>query len=362
MLLWMPGGQFMMVDLGSTKNRGLVREDAFKYFAEHTPFKDPHQWLEWLVLTHGDIDHYNFVDPFLKKFNPNIRNVLHGGLADEYGGTKGLISKLSERENSDGTKPAIYTGTNLHFADLDPSGAMKADVVALATGVVASAGDKGYVKNTRSVVLRIHYKGIALMLMGDATRDTERAIVSFILSKGGDPRAVIPANVLKVGHHGSHRTSNLAQWFSIVDPNYAFISSDRAGSLDPDERLYTGHRLPQMLTLDILRAYAKRLQLDCAPHTYVSSYQRTDYEEYNSHPDVPGQLLPIPTNPNDLEWIQSDTRQGIFSTLAVMGTSTDPDDEGAADQGVQYRVTIGDNGEFDIYATLDFSKYTKLSP
>src|SRR2546425_4844228 len=86
MLLWMPGGQFMMVDLGSTKNKGIVTEDAFKYFANHTPFKDPHQWLEWLVLTHGDRDHYNMVEEVLKKFQANVRNILHGGLESDYGG------------------------------------------------------------------------------------------------------------------------------------------------------------------------------------------------------------------------------------------------------------------------------------
>jgi hypothetical protein len=358
MVLWMPGGHCMMVDLGSTKNKGIVKDDMFKYFEDHTVFKDPHQWLEWLVLTHGDRDHYNMVEEFLKKFQVNVRKVLHGGLESDYGG---LIGRLRARKNSDGTPPTIFTAQNWFFANLDPQGTMGAETFAVATGVEAPSGDKGYVKNTRSVVLRIVYKGIALMLTGDATLTTEQAIIGVILGHQGDPPAVLASNVLKVAHHGSHRTSNVAGWIRLVDPNYAFISSDRSGSLDEDQKP-TGHRLPQMLTIDLLRAYGKRLQKNCVPHTYVSSYQLTDYVAYNQHPDVPGQQLPMPTNPNTDEWIQSDSKEGIFSTLAVMGTSTDPDDEGAHDIGVQYRVTIGDDGSFDVYSTVDFSQYTKLSP
>ena len=93
------------------------------------------------------------------------------------------------------------------------------------------------------------------------------------------------------------------------------------------------------------------------------SYQLSDYVAYNEKPDWPNQPLPIPTNPNQDEWIQSDSKDGIFSTLAVMGTSIDEDDPGAADQGVQYRVSIGDDSSFDIYSTLDdFSNFTRLSP
>jgi hypothetical protein len=359
MVLWLPKGHVIMVDLGSTKNKGIVTKDAFKYFKDHTSFKDPHQWLEWLVLTHGDRDHYNMVEEFLKLFQVNVRNVLHGGLESDYGK---LIGRLRARKNSDDTTPNIYTGRNSFFNSLGPTDTFGAEVGALATGVESTSTSVGYQKNTRSTVLRIVYKGIALMLTGDATRDTEFAILGYIsgtLKK--DPRGVIPSNVLKVAHHGSHRTSNHAAWISVVDPNYAFITSDRSGSLDEDQKA-TGHRLPQMLTVDLLRAYGQRLQKDCGPHTYVSSYQLTDYTTYNEHPDAPNQKLPIPSNPKDLEWIQSDTKEGIFSTLAVMGTSTDPFDEGANDIGVQYRITIGDNGSFDVYSTLDFSKFTKLSP
>src|SRR5438270_5398961 len=132
MVLWLPKGHVIMVDLGSTKNKGIVTKDSFKYFKDHTKFKDPGQSLEWLVLTHGDRDHYNMVEEFLKLIEVNVRNVLHGGLESDYGK---LIKTLRERTNPDATKANIYTGQNSFFNLLGSTAAFGAEVGALATGV-----------------------------------------------------------------------------------------------------------------------------------------------------------------------------------------------------------------------------------
>lgn len=359
MLLWLPKGKFMMIDLGSTKNKGIVTDAAFKYFKDHTPFKDNGQDLEWLVLTHGDRDHYNMVEEFLTKFKPNLRNVLHGGLKSEYGK---LIDTLQGRVNPDGTKAKIFTGQNQYWSPVGSTDDLGAEIVALACGVVSSETDKGYLKNTRSVVLRVAYKGMALMLTGDATRDTEFGIINYIKAvKKTEPRALLRSNVLKVAHHGSHRTSSHARWIYNVDTNYAFISSDRSGSLDEDEKP-TGHRLPQLLTLDLLHIYSERLADDCDVHPYVASYQKSDYLAFNLRPDEPKQEVPIPTiYASQDEWVQLVRTNGIFSTLEEMGTSTDPQDPGAKDVGVQYRVTIEDNGDLEIFSTSDFDTFDEVA-
>jgi hypothetical protein len=201
------------------------------------------------------------------------------------------------------------------------------------------------------------YQGVGIMLTCDATMETEGQIIGAIRSAGKNPRDILAANVLKIGHHGSHRTSNHAIWLTSVNPNYAFISSDRSGALADDQKP-TGHRLPQALTVDLLRTYARRLQRDCLKHPYVMSYQKSDYIAYNQAPDVRGQPLAIPTSPSDDAWVEMWSTEGIFSTLARIGTSSDPNDPGAADLGVQWRVTIEDNGDFEIFATDDFSSFT----
>jgi beta-lactamase superfamily II metal-dependent hydrolase len=345
MVVWLPNGKVMMVDYGSTKNKGLVSDHSFKYFRDHTPFKNPGQSLEWLVLTHGDRDHYNMVEAFLQQFSVNVRNVLHGGLENEYGG---LINRLRNR-NPDRTSTTVVTGTDRGFFPLATTAALGAEVMVLAIGVRTMNSNAGYVKNTRSVVLRIVYQNVGMILAGDATRDTELQLINVLKNNGKDPRQELAAHVLKVAHHGSHRTSNNAVWIKCVRPNYAFISSDRSGALDDDQKP-TGHRLPQALTIELLRTYANLAQ-DRPSHSYVVSYQRSDFEEYNAHPEFTGQPMPFPTFSGHKIWEQVDTTEGIYSTLSRMGTSNDPSDEGAADVGVQYRVTIGDNGSLDVLTT-----------
>lgn len=357
MVVWLPNGKVMMVDYGSTKNKDLVTHDSYKYFRKHTAFKNAGQVLEWLVLTHGDRDHYNMVEDFLTTFSVNVRNVLHGGLETDY---SGLIGRLRDRKNPDGIATLIHTGVNKGFYPLASTDDLGAEVVVLAIGVEAGGGAVGYVKNTRSVVLRIVHGGIGLMLTGDATRDTEGQIIGGLRTLKKDVFQELGANVLKVAHHGSHRTSNHAMWMHAVNPNFAFISSDRSGSLDEDQKP-TGHRLPQALTISVLQKYASRLQNNCVRHPYVMSYQRSDYDEYNADPDVPKQPLPLPTSDSDVAWIQVVGTQGIFSTLAIMGTSADPDDPGAADTGVQYRLVVGDKGTLEILATDDWSSFKEAA-
>jgi beta-lactamase superfamily II metal-dependent hydrolase len=353
MMLWLPNGKVMMIDYGSTRNKDLVQKDSFKYFSNHTKFSKPGQVLDWLVLTHGDRDHYNMVEAFLTQFSVNVRNVLHGGLESEY---KGLIGKLRDRTNPDGTKTVIQTGANKGFYPLATD--LGAEVMVIAIGVVAAGTGEAHIKNTRSVVLRVVYKGIGLLLAGDATSETEGQIVG-LMNSGAVKKDALQANLLKVPHHGSHRSSNHAIFLVYVNPNFAFISSDRNGALDGDQ-IATGHRLPQALTISLILKYATRLQKNCGEHSYVMAYQKSDYVAYNANPDIKGQTVDPLVSDNDNAWIQRTGTEGIFSTLTTMGLSEDPNNEGAKDLGVQYRVTISDDGDFEILSTEEFEVFDKL--
>src|SRR5689334_13123957 len=71
----------MLVDLGSTKNRDVVRPDIIKYFKMNTRFGLPNQTLDYLILTHGDIDHYNLVPYFLNQLGiTQIGKCFFGGV------------------------------------------------------------------------------------------------------------------------------------------------------------------------------------------------------------------------------------------------------------------------------------------
>ena len=86
------------------------------------------------------------------------------------------------------------------------------------------------VRNDDSVVLEVVYGDVAVLLMGDAGAEIERAIV---------PR-LTPARVrvLKVGHHGS-RTSTSAALIAAWRPDVAVISCGRGNSF--------GHPAPAVL-------------------------------------------------------------------------------------------------------------------
>jgi beta-lactamase superfamily II metal-dependent hydrolase len=89
--------------------------------------------------------------------------------------------------------------------------------------------------NEDSVVFRLMCGGVSVLLMGDATNDSEASILAAGLSLDSD--------VLKVGHHGSS-TSTSAAFLAAVTPDVAIISVG-AGNI-------YGH--PTQATLDRLAA------------------------------------------------------------------------------------------------------------
>lgn len=70
--------------------------------------------------------------------------------------------------------------------------------------------------NDNSLVLRIDFGRRSLLFAGDAEQAAEQELL--------DARAVLRADVLKVGHHGS-RTSTTAPFLAAVDPRLALISA-----------------------------------------------------------------------------------------------------------------------------------------
>ena len=67
--------------------------------------------------------------------------------------------------------------------------------------------------NNHSAVVKLEYKSVSVLLMGDAERLSEKEIDS----------SRVRAQVLKVGHHGSN-TSTSEEFLEKVSPVYAVIS------------------------------------------------------------------------------------------------------------------------------------------
>ncbi len=112
--------------------------------------------------------------------------------------------------------------------------------------VLAPNGKNYEDRNNYSVVLMVEADGEKLLLTGDAETQSEHEMVA----KWG---ALLKANVLKVGHHGSG-TSTTAQFLKFVSPERAVISVGEGNSY--------GH--PDDLILNRLKQYG------------VGQIQRTD--------------------------------------------------------------------------------------
>lgn len=76
-------------------------------------------------------------------------------------------------------------------------------------------------KNNDSLVLRLHFGHRSFLLTGDAESPVERGMM--------ERNELAPADVLKVGHHGSH-TSTTEEFLSTVAPAFALISVGKDNS------------------------------------------------------------------------------------------------------------------------------------
>jgi len=346
MYIVFPDDTTMLIDLGSTKNKELTSTDVTTYLTTETKFKNKGQTLDYLILTHGDRDHYNMVLAFLKDQQVVLEHLMYGGYPADYKtGSTNLIKEIFKLH------PNLPVIRAVEFpASMGDFGGAQVHVLAQ-DSQPSSVADDAWRKNTGSVVIRIYYEGIVILLTGDATTETEITVVNNLVAKG--LADTLASDVLKIGHHGSRRTSNSAWWLRAVNPQYSIISSDRMGWVRPDGRP-SGHRLPQLLTIDLLAAFAPALSQTCAEHSWVAHYQRADYVEFNLNPDQPpGRKIPF--KPDDLEdgWIQLSGGAGIFSTLAIMDQSQP--DGSLADIGAQYSLVVRDDGSLQILSTLEDS-------
>lgn len=332
-----PNGTTMLVDMGSTKNKKIVAKSIKEFFANFTKFKTKGQTLDYLILTHGDIDHYNLVIDFLSNFGIRVGNLLFGGDQSDYGKTVGTLRKAM------GSGMTLLSDPGSYPALLGTFGGAAVRVVGM--NAPSSKSSHAWTKNTSSVVLQIAYGGNKVMLTGDATRDTEAAILTHFARANAVGQ--LQSHVWKMQHHGSLRTSISPNWAAAVKAEYVIISSDRSGSLGFGEKS-TGHRLPQEAALDIVRINTKLAT--GGTHNYVSSYDPKDYSDYrNPNTGTTGLVDKQASKGWNKTWVTTSTKEGIFTTLQQMD-KTFPDGS-VADLGVRYDVLMKDNGAIEIFTT-----------
>jgi beta-lactamase superfamily II metal-dependent hydrolase len=205
-----PDAPPMIVDCGSSGGgemaleRDAARQKVQEILTRHTAAPN-------LVLSHGDIDHYNWIPTVLSGVTP--RNIWQGGDPVTYG--SGTFPEwLGEQEARGAT---IHRDFPAHWHnDGEPLGdGLSCGLASTFVLTVNSGGSK----NTDSLVLMIEYEDFTAIFPGDAVGVTEEfATANF--------HGAIKASVLAASHHGaeSHR-SNGAEWAEATAPDLIVYSS-----------------------------------------------------------------------------------------------------------------------------------------
>jgi competence protein ComEC len=171
--------------------------------------------LDWMALTHGDLDHA--------------------------GGAPAVARDVRPREIWEGVPVPFDRGllalrTQAHRDRIGWRGTRAGDRLEVGSAVVevlhppAPDWERRGVRNDDSLVLRIGFGAVDLLLTGDSGEEFEAAF---------DPMsAPAPMRILKVAHHGS-RTSTSASFLQRFAPQMAIVSAGRGNPF--------GHPAPAVL-------------------------------------------------------------------------------------------------------------------
>ncbi len=157
--------------------------------------------IDVVVLTHPHPDHIGGVVSVLQ--SAPVREVWLGTSAQGK-----LLGPGFERLVASGTR--LLTANDL-CGKVRAFGGARVRVLAPCPAV-----DGGRTANDNSLVLRLELGGYTALLVGDAEHGEERVLLE-------QSSALLPAQLLKVGHHGS-RTSSGADFVEAVSPELAFVS------------------------------------------------------------------------------------------------------------------------------------------
>lgn len=194
-----PDGQAMLIDGGIS---GARMENAIiPYLREHGI-----EELQYVVISHPHQDHIGglprllenmpvqaLVDPVIPSTNQTYAQVLEMALELNI---EGIMARRGD---------TLDLGPTVQVEVLWPT----------AEYVEESGADD---PNDSSVVLKIQYGEVSIIVPGDAERGAEWEMVEL------DENDQLQADILVAGHHGSN-TSSTAEFLDAVDPTVAIISN-----------------------------------------------------------------------------------------------------------------------------------------
>ena len=181
-------GQAMLIDTGvATEERSLLAELSYRGIER----------LDYLVLTHPHEDHIGNARVVMDRYE--VGHVLVPDTESAELGYTLTLNTASERAGE------LYT---VKRGDRFTLGTAEIEVL------LAGGNHKNI--NNDSIVLRVTYKGLVLLFMGDAESEVEEELIATY------DAAYLDCDFLKVGHHGSN-TATSKELLAVTTPALAAI-------------------------------------------------------------------------------------------------------------------------------------------
>ena len=206
-----PSGRSMLIDAGG----GATGFDVGSRVVAPAAGALGIRRLDWFVLTHADVDHAGGALSSLDLLRPRE---IWEGIPVPASAARRQLRQAAARDG--------IAWRRVIAGDAVETGAVVLDVL----HPPPPDWERQRVRNDDSVVIRLRYGDVEVLLTGDAGIEFERA---FHLD--GDARLI---RVLKVAHHGS-RTSSSSEFVAAYRPSIAVVSAGRGNLF--------GHPAPEVV-------------------------------------------------------------------------------------------------------------------
>ncbi len=191
-LIKTPFGQNILIDGGP--DNLIIRR-----LAENLPFWE--RTIDLMILTHPHDDHVGGLIEVLKRYR--VKKILYTGVNHTSSSYLAWLSEIKEKKVPlviVDRPQAINLGPNCYLQILFPQKNLSGQTVENL--------------NNTSIIARLIYKEVKFLFTGDAEQEEENELLS--------TDADLSAQILKVGHHGSH-TSSGERFLAAVRPQIAVI-------------------------------------------------------------------------------------------------------------------------------------------
>ena len=200
-LIDFPNGEQMLVDCSQDSRILSALGRVMKFYDNQ---------IDYLLVSHPDLDHYGGCEDVLKRFD--VKHIITNSFDKDYDSAwrsfkRAVVDEGAEWEVIDSESNLVISNSEIKFLYPDHS---------LADDPTVPESGKKAQSNYTSIIFELSYKNKKALFVGDAGEEEEY----YVVKKYGEN---LDVDVLKVGHHGSYHSSSDA-FLKLVTPQISVIS------------------------------------------------------------------------------------------------------------------------------------------